>query len=524
MGAVPDLIPAPARVEPQGGAFTLGPQASIRIAPDVPQVRGVAELLAAALRPGTGYALPVRAGAAGEGDLLLRLTGAAAPWADITRVDESYLLDVAAGRVELAAAASAGLARGTQTLRQLLPAAAETSLAGADRRAVGRKPRPEAPAGRGPWQLPCVRVEDRPRFGWRGLLLDCCRHFMQVDFVKRMIDLLAYHKMNVLHWHLTEDQGWRLQVRKHPRLTEVGAWRGANKPYGGFYTQDEIRDVVAYAAARHVMVVPEIEMPGHAMAALASYPDLSCTGGPFGVETRWGIIDDVFCAGNDRVFSMLEDVLTEVIELFPSPYIHLGADECPKDRWKACPKCQARMKAEKLATEEELQSWFVQRVARFLSSKGKQAVGWDEIMEGEPPRDAVIVQGWRAWVDAVRAAVRKGYRCIATSNEQVYLDYTVARMDMRETYLYEPVPPDLSADEVSRIIGGECCMWTEYCDQSRVDAQVFPRLLAVSENLWTAPGQKDVAAFARRVAAHGARLDRLGVTYGAGWPAGKEPR
>jgi hexosaminidase len=224
------------------------------------------------------------------------------------------------------------------------------------------------------------------------------------------------------------------------------------------------------------------------------------------------------------VFTVLEDVLSEVIELFPSPYIHLGADECPKDRWKACPRCQARMKAEGLANEEELQSWFVQRVARFLGSKGKQAVGWDEIMEGDPPRDAVIVQGWRAWVDAVRTAVRKGYRCIATSNEQVYLDYTVARMNMSETYLYEPVPPDLSADEVSRIVGGECCMWTEYCDQSRVDTQVFPRLLAVAENLWTAPRQKDAAAFARRVAAHGARLDRLGVSYGAGWPAGREPR
>jgi len=348
---------------------------------------------------------------------------------------------------------------------------------------------------------------------------------MQVDFVKRMVDLLAYHKMNVLHWHLTEDQGWRIQVRKHPRLTEVGAWRGGNKPYGGFYTQDQIRDVVGYAAARHVMVVPEVEMPGHAMAALASYPDLSCSGGPFAVETRWGIIDDVFCAGNDRVFAVLEDVLSEVVELFPSPYVHIGADECPKERWKACPRCSERMRNEGLADEEQLQSWFVQRVARWLAAKGRQTIGWDEIMEGAPSREAVIVQGWRARIDPVRTAVRAGYRCIASSNDENYLDYTVGRMDMGRSYLYEPVPEGLSAEERSRVLGGECCMWTEYCDQSRVDTQVFPRILAVAENLWTAPAAaaKDLGDFTRRVAAHAKRLDSLGVTYGAGFPAGSRP-
>ena len=521
-----NLVPAPKKLERGRGSFVLGPDASLRVAPDSEGARGAAELLAGVLRRATGYGLPVRAGAAAKGDVALRLTGGAPVPADITRADESYTLAVRTGGVELSAAAPAGLARGIQTIRQLLPAAVESELLGADRRSHGRTWQPPSFEKPQSWTMPCVRIEDAPRFGWRGLLFDCCRHFMQVDFVKRMVDLLAYHKMNVLHWHLTEDQGWRIQIRKHPRLTEVGAWRGPNKKYGGFYTQDEIRDVVAYAAARHVMVVPEVEMPGHAVAALASYPDLSCTGGPFGVETRWGIIEDVFCAGNDRTFSVLEDVLSEVIELFPSPYVHIGADECPKTRWKACPRCQARMKAEGLATEEELQAWFVQRAARFLSSRGKQAVGWDEIMEGDPARDAVIVQGWRAWVDAVRTAVRKGYRCIATSNEETYLDYTVGKMDLARSWLYEPVPADLSAEEQARIIGGECCMWTEYCDQSRVDTQVFPRMLAVAENLWTAPAaaDKDVAELACRIAAHGDRLDRMGVTYGAGFPAGREPR
>ncbi len=519
-----NLVPAPTSLERGRGLFVLGPDASLRIAPDSPEVRGVAELLAAVLRAGTGYPLPVRAGAAARGDLALRVTGSAAVPADITRADESYSLAVTPAAVRLVAAAPAGLARGIQTIRQLLPAEIETELPGADKRSRGSMWKPPVLTRPERWTMPAARIEDRPRFPWRGLLLDCCRHFMQVDFVKRMIDLLACHKMNVLHWHLTEDQGWRIEIRKHPRLTEVGAWRGANKPYGGFYTQQQIRDVVAYAAARAVMVVPEVEMPGHAMAALASYPDLSCTGGPFGVETRWGIIEDVFCAGNDRVFEVLEDVLSEVVELFPAPYVHIGADECPKTRWKSCPKCQARMRQEGLKDEEQLQSWFVQRVARYLASRGRQAVGWDEIMEGEPARDAVIVQGWRARVDPVRTAVRKGYRCIATSNEETYLDYTVGRMDMSRCYLYEPIPDGLSAEERSRIIGGEACMWTEYCDQSRVDTQVFPRVLAVAENLWTAPAAKGLAGFVRRSEAHCTRLDRLGVVYGAAFPAGRQPR
>ena len=272
--------------------------------------------------------------------------------------------------INIAAAAPAGLFYGGQTLRQLLAAAdvAQSKEAGAT------------------CQVPCCHIEDQPRFPWRGLLLDESRHFFGKEFVKQTIDRLAAYKLNTLHWHLTDDQGWRIEIKKYPLLTGIGAWRDQTerdgKRYGGFYTQDEIREIVAYAAQRHVTIVPEIEMPGHSLAALASYPQFSCRGGPLKVLTVFGISQDVYCAGNDATFAFLDDVLDEVIGLFPSTFIHVGGDECPKDRWKKCPKCQARIKAEGLKNEDELQSYFIRRIEEHVASKGRRLIGWDEILEG----------------------------------------------------------------------------------------------------------------------------------------------
>lgn len=451
--------------------------------------------------------------------------------------DEGYVLSATNFGVMLGAYTPTGLFRGAQTLRQLVTRSDD-----------------------GGWRLPGVMIRDYPRYKWRGMLLDCCRHFMTKEFVKRQIDLLAYHKMNVLHWHLTEDQGWRIEIRKYPRLTEVGAWRkitrDSEKPgsigevekdgmilptpfpadlaeaeieqlakegkrYGGFYTQDDVKEIVAYARSRYVTVVPEIEMPGHSMAAVASYPELSCRGGEFEVGTIWGVWDDVYCAGNDRVFEMLEDILAEVIELFPSEYVHIGGDECPKTRWKSCPKCQARMKAEGLKDENELQSYFIRRVERFLNSKGKRLVGWDEILEGGLAPNATV-QSWRG-MDGAIAAARAGHDVICSPTTHCYLDYPQWPMPggpaffrcvtPETTYSFEPTPAELTAEQRKHVLGLEGNMWTERAPQSRVDWQVWPRLAAIAEAGWSPAERRQWADFERRMRAHYPRLDALGVRY-----------
>ena len=315
-----------------------------------------------------------------------------------TSDDEQYELTVHGSGIRVAAFSMAGLYRGSRTLVQLL----EQS------RAAGT--------------LPCLTIRDAPRFSWRGMHLDVVRHFFPVEFIKKYIDLLARYKMNSFHWHLTDDQGWRVEIKKHPRLTSVGGWRNGSQVgpyarlefdtirYGGYYTHDEIREVVTYAAARHINVVPEIEMPGHAMAALAAYPHLGCTGGPYAVQRGWGVFDDVFCAGNDSVFSMLTDVLSEVMELFPGPYIHIGGDECPKVRWKECPKCQARMKYEGLPDEHALQSYFIRRMEEYVNSRGRTIIGWDEIMEGGLAPNAAVMS-WRGTEGGI-AAARNGHKAV----------------------------------------------------------------------------------------------------------------
>jgi len=413
---------------------------------------------------------------------------------------EGYKMNVTTNGIEITAQHEAGIFYAFQTLRQMLPVFAHSMTSSI--------------ISITDLSIPCMQIEDKPRFSWRGMNLDCCRHFMDVEFVKRYIDLLAYHKMNVFHWHLTEDQGWRIEIKKYPELTKVGAWRKEDDGsiYGGFYTQEQIREVVAYAAERYITVVPEIEMPGHSVAALASYPQLSCTGGPFEVEKRWGVFNDIYCAGNDTVFIFLQDVLTEVFDLFPSKYIHIGGDEAPKVRWEACPKCQARMKAENIQSEAELQGYFNQRIEKFLNAHGRQLIGWDEILEGGLAPSATV-QSWRGIEGGIEAAMQ-GHDAIMSPTSHCYFDYSTTSTNLEHVYSFEPVPADLPADKRHHIIGAECCMWTETAPQDVIDSRVFPRLCALCEVMWSDPAGRNFKEFHDRLAVHYKRLDQMNVQYG----------
>lgn len=398
--------------------------------------------------------------------------------------------------VMITAVYSTGIFYATQSLKQMLPPAAENGLL------------------RLPYQLTGVRISDAPKFAHRGLLLDCCRHFMSVDFIKKYIDLLGYYKMNVLHWHLTEDQGWRIQIDKYPLLTEVGAWRteADGSRYGGFYSKDEIREIVAYAQKRHVTIIPEIELPGHSCAAIAAYPELSCTKEKIEVENEWGVFKDIYCAGDENTFVFLENVLLEVCELFPSSYIHIGGDEAPKFRWERCERCQKRIAEEHLKDEAELQTYFIERIATFLATKGKKIIGWDEILEGGIPEDAAI-QSWRGMEGGKNAAIA-GHDVVMSPTSHCYFDYGLASTDLREVYSFDPIPSGLSGIQSAHIIGGECNMWSEHTPQPLVDGMLFPRLLAMSEVLWTYPKERKFDLFYERVNTHYNRLEALHVDFG----------
>lgn len=411
---------------------------------------------------------------------------------------EGYHLQIDSNQIIIYGNDAAGVFRGIQTLRQLLPST------------FHQKEQQEA------WAVPSLVINDHPTFQWRGMLLDCCRHFFSKEVIKKYIDLLAYYKMNVLHWHLTEDQGWRIEIDRYPKLTQVGAWRkGANgEPYGGFYTKEDIREIVAYAQERHITIVPEIELPGHSQAAIAAYPHLSCTGEQLEVGTKWGVFKDVYCAGNDSTFQFLEAVLSEVMDLFPGEYIHIGGDESPKYRWEHCSKCQKRIQEEKLKDEHELQSYFIQRIATFLENNGKKLIGWDEILEGGLAKNATV-QSWRGMGGALEAA-QQNHNAISSPTSHAYFDYKLDAIDLEKVYSFNPIPQDLSTDKHHFILGGECNMWTEHVPNAQVlDEKVFPRLLAMTEVLWSAPTQRNYSEFYQRVQAHYPSLEALGVQYGA---------
>jgi hexosaminidase len=422
-----------------------------------------------------------------------------------------YSLHVSDDNITITAGSHEGNFYGMQTLIQLLPVAPFTATTN------GLVIHPDASG----MTIPAVTIYDFPRFKYRGLHLDVGRHFFPVDFVKRYIDYMALHKLNYFHWHLTEDQGWRIEIKKYPRLTEIGAWRSGtiighhpgtgddSTRHGGYYTQDQIKEVVQYAADRYITIIPEVEMPGHAIAALASYPSLGCTGGPYSVPHNFGVHKEVFCAGNDSVFSFLQDVLDEVMPLFPSKYIHIGGDECPKDSWKTCPKCQARMKTLGLKNEEELQSYFIARIEKYINSKGKQVIGWDEILEGGIAPNATIMS-WRGEKGGVEAA-KQHHNVIMTPGEYVYFDHSQTRNDdsltiggylpLDKVYKYEPIPAGLNDEEAKYILGAQANLWSEYMSNpAKVEYMLFPRLSALSEVLWSPKSTRNWKDFQHRMA------------------------
>jgi hexosaminidase len=447
--------------------------------------------------------------------------------ADPALGSEGYVLEVNSDSVLIRAGGDAGLYYAAQTLRQLFPP-----------EIFARTPQKDVA-----WEAPALFIRDQPRFSWRGWMLDVSRHFFTKDEVKRCIDQLAVHKLNTFHWHIVDDHGWRIAIRKYPRLTEIGAWRSAtgfglnpadstaydkDGRYGGFYTQEEIREVVSYAAARNITVVPEIEMPGHSIAALAAHPEFSCSGGPFDRDVPAGVHAGIYCPGNEATFEFLENVLTEVFELFPSTFIHLGGDEVPREEWKKCAKCRARMDSEKLADVEQLQSWFLKRVERFVNAQGRRVIGWDEILEGGLAPHAAVMS-WRGTSGGL-AAAGAGHDVVMSPNAELYLDHYQARSGepkaiggyspIEEVYLYEPIPEALAADKHKHVLGAQGNLWSEYIPNARqVEYMTWPRECAIAERTWSPRDTRDLSHFLARMDVHSRRLEWLGVNYRPTAPA-----
>ena len=448
---------------------------------------------------------------------------------------EGYELTVSKKGVTIEGGSAAGVFYGVQTMRKSLELRTESLEFATDPQESST-----AVVNSKLYTLNSTLIKDAPRFSWRGMHLDCSRHFWPVTFVKKFIDLLAMHNMNVLHWHLTDDQGWRIEIKKWPKLITVGSQRsgtiiGTNSdlddetPYGGYYTQEEIRDIVAYAAARHITIVPEIDMPGHMLAALASYPELGCTGGPYQVGHYWGVYKDVLCIGNPKVYQFVEDVLTEVMELFPSEVIHIGGDETPTEKWEHCAKCQGLG-----LPEDRLQAHFTQRVFDFLTAKGRRALGWDEILDG-CPHDAMIMS-WRGSAPGAKAA-EAGHDVVMTPTTHCYFDYQQVEdtefepsrcggfIPIERVYALDPAPDTLSVTARQHILGTQANLWSEYMTtESTVEYQALPRMSALAEVQWTKPERKDFEAFKERLTRLTVLFERYGYTYAKHlWPERQIP-
>lgn len=426
---------------------------------------------------------------------------------------DAYTLQVEASKISLHGGINAGAFYGLQTLIQLLPAGKVTDL-----------------------QIPSVKIADEPRYEWRGMHLDVCRHFFSKEFVKKYIDLLAMYKMNRFHWHLTDDQGWRIEIKKYPKLQQISAFRngtlighyGEIPPrydtlrYGGYYTQDEVKEIVRYAEQRHITIVPEIEMPGHALAALAAYPELSCTGGPFETGKTWGVFEDVYCP-KEETFEFLQNVFSEICDLFPGPYIHIGGDECPKVRWKSCAHCQALMKKEGLKSESEMQSYFIRRIGTFLHSKGKKLIGWDEILEGGLVSDATVMS-WRGNAGGIEAA-KQNHDVVMTPTGFCYFDFYQSRdpreplaiggyLPIEKVYQFEPTPDVLTLEEARHILGAQGNVWTEYIPTpEQVEYMALPRMAALAEVVWSPKTSRNYDSFTRRLIFHFKLLSFLKLNF-----------
>lgn len=530
-GNAQQIIPQPVSIKTSAGTFSITKQ-TILMAKDV-QDKKAAALFNEYIQESYGFKLALNKPADKNYIRFTTLKFIKAP-----EHEEGYSLEVKKDNINIAGNSYAGTFYGMQSLIQLLPTQ-DPKLKSQNHRL----------------NIPLVSIQDYPRFDYRGLHLDVARHFFPVSFLKKYIDYIALHKMNYFHWHLTDDQGWRIEIKKYPNLTKTGAWRNGtiigrypgtgndNKRYGGYYTQDQVKEIVNYAADRHITVVPEIEMPGHASAAIAAYPWLSCfpekatmipshpsqtsilrqaQGDKKQVQETWGVFEDIFCAGKDSTFSFMQDVLDEVLALFPSKYIHVGGDEAPKIHWKQCPKCQARIKAEGLKDEHELQSYFIQRMEKYLNSKDRTLIGWDEILEGGLAPNAWVMS-WRGEKGGIDAA-NENHKVIMTPTDYVYLDYSQTKNEdsiviggyvpVEKVYGYEPVPKELNADKAKYVQGAQGNLWTEYIKYpSKVEYHIFPRVSALSEVLWTPKEKKDWGDFEKRLQTQFKRYDLWKANY-----------
>lgn len=515
------LVPAPRTVQRLKGSFSLG--AKTQIAVDQ-KAEATGRYLAERLERSTGLPLPVRTRVRTDkptrNSILLTTSGAGAQ-----TEPEGYQLEVRPSSVVIRASSDAGLFYGVQTLLQLMPA-----------EVLASEPRCQAPVA-----VPCVRIGDAPRFPYRGALLDVARHFFAVDELKRYIDEIAFHKINTLQLHLTDDQGWRIEIKKYPRLTEVGGWRksigfnldpksstayGPDGRYGGFYTQEQMRGIIEYARSRHVTIVPEIEMPGHGSAALAAYPQLSCSGGPYSTDMSAGVFAGVFCAGTEETFQFIAGVLEEISQLFPGQYVHIGGDEVNKENWHKCALCQKRMQDEKLISEHELQSYFIRRVEKMLNADGKHLIGWSEIREGGLAQSATVMD----WIGGAVEAATAGHDVIMTPTSHCYLDYYQSRdrtneppaigafLPLRTVYSFEPIPAGLEANYQPHILGLQGNLWTEFIPSfKQVEYMTFPRLCALAEIGWSPRQARNWDEFLRRLDVHCHRLEVLGINYRLGF-------
>lgn len=511
------IIPEPEFVKVMPGSFRFNTATVILYDDRNTALKFIGDQLSEKIKPYTGDKLPVKklTAPAGKNQIVFKLSDKL-PGLGV----EGYTMDISSGSIVITAKQPQGCFYGMQTLLQLLPVNPLDSKEGAG--------------------IPALQIQDRPRFSWRGSMLDVSRHFFTVEQVKQYIDFLAAYKLNTFHWHLTDNQGWRIEVKKYPLLTSVGAWRKRSlighfeeQPerfdavsHGGFYTQEEIKDIVAYAQKKYVTVVPEIDLPGHCTSALAGYPELGCgeNPGPFEVKDKWGVFDDVYCAGKENTFKFLEDVFTEVAALFPGKVIHIGGDECRKTNWKSCSYCQARMKKEGLKDEHELQGYFVNRIAEVLKTKNKRVIGWDEILEGDQLTADALVMSWRGTSGGVTAA-KKHHDVVMTPTTYLYLDYYQGSPDLEpltidgfntleRVYNFEPIPAALNADEAKYIKGIQGNIWTEFIpDFNHLQYMAFPRLSALAEVAWSAPEKKNWERFKLKMEREYSRYDAAGINY-----------
>lgn len=498
-----NVIPKPLSLVQNEGSFKV--TKSTKFYASTPEAKTIATFFASKIESSTGYDLAISEEEVSSNAIALLIDNS------LEVNDEGYTLDATDKLVSIKAKTAKGLFYGMQTLMQLLPAEIESTTV----------------VNGIAWTLPCVTIKDEPRFAYRGIMLDPCRHFIPVENIKKQLDVLALFKINQFHWHLTEDQGWRIEIKKYPKLTEIGSKRvdGEGTEYSGFYTQEQIKEVVAYASERFINVIPEIELPGHALAAISAYPELSCKGDSLSPRIIWGVEEDVYCAGKEETFKFLEDVIAEVVPLFPGEYFHIGGDECPKVRWEKCPLCQKRMRENKLKNEHELQSYFVQRIEKVLASHGKKMIGWDEILEGGLAPSATVMS-WRGEDGGIAAASMDHDVIMTPGSNGMYLDhyqgdskiepvaiggYTL----LEKTYSYNPVPDTLVGLGKSNFVKGvQGNIWSEYMyTTDLMEYRIYPRILAVAEIGWTPLEGKDYKDFERRIDNALVRLDCHGINY-----------